>query len=182
MGKNIVMVETVGTGQSEVGIMSVADTTVVILSADSGDDIQLMKAGVMEIADIFVVNKVDKGGAEKIQRGIELMLEMKNLPVDEWKPPIVLAEALSGKGVKILADEIIRHQKYLADNNGLYKKRGIRARLELEAMMENTLKNYVHQEVNSGKFEGVLTDLAERKITPYTAMRMILEAFARKIS
>ena len=99
MGKDIILVETVGSGQSEIDITKITDTSILILSPGSGDEMQMMKAGILEAADIFVVNKADKDGADSVALGIELMLGMRTYHKNEWEPSIVLTEAISGKEI-----------------------------------------------------------------------------------
>ena len=130
MGKDIILIETVGTGQSESEIVRVVDTTIVVLSAETGDEIQIMKAGIMEIADIFIVNKADKGGAENKQAEIELMLNMKSFYQTEWRPSIILTEAISGKGVEKVVDEVYKHREFLTRTGRLGKCRQERAKQE----------------------------------------------------
>ncbi len=123
MGKDIIFVEAVGSGQGEVDIARVADTSIVILTPGMGDEIQMMKAGILEMADIFVVNKADKNGAENIKIGLEAMLETKAHLPSGWGPGIILTEALSGRGTEQLAEEIIRHREFLTSSRELEKRR-----------------------------------------------------------
>ena len=104
MGKDVVLVETVGSGQSEVDITKIADTSILIMSPGSGDEMQMMKAGILEAADVFVVNKADRGGADNVALGIELMLGMRTYHSSEWKPSIILTEAIFGKGSEELTE------------------------------------------------------------------------------
>jgi LAO/AO transport system kinase len=179
MGKDFILVETVGTGQNEVDIAGVADTTIVMLSGESGDDIQLMKAGIMEIADIFAVNKADKGGAEKIVAEVEAMLALRQYTEDDWRPPVVLTDAISGKGIDKLAEEISRHREYLSAGSRLVKRRENRARREMEINLENLIKSYFNRSVDAGYLDKLANDLALRKENPGTATRKIIEAFLK---
>ena len=111
MGKDVILVETVGTGQSEVEITKVSDTSVLVLSPDSGDQVQVIKAGILEAADVFVVNKADKGGADYVISRVEFMLGMRSFRPEDWKPCIVLTEASSGKGAEELADALLKHKE-----------------------------------------------------------------------
>ncbi len=180
MGKDIILVETVGAGQSEVDIARVADTAVVILSPVSGDEMQMIKAGIMEIADIFVVNKADKEGANTIASAIQFMLEMKPCPPPKWKPPILLTEAVFNKGIEPLVDEITRHRRYLTDSGELEKRRKERAKLELIEAIESSVKSYVFQEVASD-LEKLVDDITRRKVDPYTAALEIINKFSRQL-
>lgn len=111
-GSEVSIVETVGAGQSEVDIMNLVDTTVVILTPESGDSIQALKAGMLEIADVFVINKKDRSGADRVAHDIEMMLGLTELK-SSWRPPIVLTSAQSGEGVDELVEKIAEHQAHL---------------------------------------------------------------------
>jgi len=182
MGKDIILVETVGAGQSEVDIARVADTSVVVLSPVSGDEMQMIKAGIMEIADIFVVNKADRGGAENITTAIEFMLGMKTGLPAGWKPSIVLAEAIFNKGTAELADEILKHRKFLIDSGELEKHRRERAKLELIEAIEGSVRNYVYQGIDKGgELDKLVDDVARRKIAPHSASLKIIGQFGKKL-
>lgn len=119
MGKDFVLIETVGAGQTEVDVHKLAHTTVLVLSADSGDAVQVMKAGIMEVADIFVVNKADKAGAEVMVSQIELMLQIRSRLAGAWKPNVLTTDAVSGRGVDLLVDEMVRHRQFLGEGGRL---------------------------------------------------------------
>jgi LAO/AO transport system kinase len=123
MGKDIIFVEAVGSGQSEVDIAGITDCCIGVLVPGMGDDIQLMKAGIMEVADIFAVNKADREGAESLKALVEAVLAMKERSPSDWMPPVVLTEAVSGKGADVLGTEILRHRDYLVKGGGLEKRR-----------------------------------------------------------
>lgn len=106
-GFDLVLVETVGVGQSELGVMEVADTAVVVLTPESGDSVQAMKAGLLEIADLFVVNKADRPGADRLARELRLTVELDES--SRWKPPVLLASALEGRGVEAVVDRAVEH-------------------------------------------------------------------------
>ncbi len=126
MGKDIIFVEAVGSGQADVDIAGIADTCVGVLVPGMGDDIQLMKAGIMEIADIFVVNKADREGAGSLKALLEAVIDMKGHSPPAWKPLVVLTEALTGKGVEELGKAILGHKDYLTRSGELEKKRRTR--------------------------------------------------------
>lgn len=128
MGKDVIFVETVGSGQGDVDIAGIADSCISILVPGMGDDIQLMKAGIMEITDIFVVNKADREGAGELKALLESVIGLKERSPDEWKPGVFLAEATAGKGVEELGEEILRHRDYLVSSGELDKRRKIRGR------------------------------------------------------
>ncbi len=180
MGKNIILVETVGAGQAEVDIARVADTSIVVLSPASGDEMQMIKAGIMEIADIFVVNKADKDGAYNIATAIEFMLGMKNYLPTEWKPSILLTEAIWNKGTEELTDEILRHREFLISSGELEKRKKERAKLELIEAIESSVKNYVYQEIDKGGLEKLADDIAQRKTNPYSAAEKVINEFSKQ--
>ena len=169
MSKDIILVETVGSGQAEVTITKVADTSIVILAPGMGDTIQVMKAGILEAADIFVINKADRDGTENLKVELEVMLEMKALLPNGWKPSIVKTEAIFNKGTEELAEETLRHKQFLIGSGELEKRRRERAELELMESLESFLKNHIYQRINkSGDFEKLVDDLAQRKTDPHS--------------
>jgi LAO/AO transport system kinase len=181
MGKDIILIETVGTGQSEGEMVCVVDTAIVVLSAETGDEIQIMKAGLMEIADIFVINKADKGGAENKQADIELMLNMKSSFRSEWRPSIILTEAISGKGVEDVVNEIYKHREFLNKNDRLEKYRQERAEQELIMEIESIVRKYFYQEIeNGGYIEKVINDFVNRKEGPLSSASKIIEQFTKQ--
>ena len=129
MGKEIIFVEAVGSGQADVDIAGVADTCIGVLVPGMGDDIQLMKAGITEVADIFVVNKSDREGAGSLKALLEAVIDMKERSPATWKPPVVLTEATTGKGTDELGEAILSHKDYLTKSGELEKKRKIRNNL-----------------------------------------------------
>ncbi|MGA8987942.1 methylmalonyl Co-A mutase-associated GTPase MeaB [Aeromicrobium sp.] len=133
-GCDVVLVETVGVGQSEVEIAGLADTTLVLLAPGMGDGIQAAKAGILEIGDIFVVNKADREGAAATRRELRSVVSMTDRPDGAWKPPIVLTVATRGEGVAEVADEIARHLTHLRDSGELQRRRLARLRREIEAL------------------------------------------------
>ncbi len=178
-GKDIIMVETVGAGQSEVEIIDIAHTVIVTDVPGSGDDIQAIKAGIMEIADIFVVNKKDLPGADKKVVEINAMLDLdQNMGM--WRPPIVLTNARTGEGIPELADKIEEHMKYLIESGTLEKKGLQRSREELEQLMEYRLTQELLTHLqNSPEYESAIRKIAKRDDDPYTvAQRLIAEFLA----
>lgn len=176
MGKDVILVETVGTGQSEVEITKVSDTSVLVLSPDSGDQVQVIKAGILEAADVFVVNKADKGGAEYVISRVEFMLGMRTFHANDWKPGIVLTEAISKKGAEELADTLLKHKEYLDVSGELEKRRKIRAREELLKNVESYVRDYCYQGfVAEGHLEELVEGIAQRKIDPHSAAMKIID-------
>lgn len=181
MGKEIILVETVGSGQSDVEISRVADTSILILSPGSGDEMQMMKAGIMEAADVFVVNKADKGGAENVALGIELMLGMKTYHVSEWKPSIVITEAVSGKGADELVDAIQKHRDFLTSSGEFVKRRRERAREELIMAVDSYIKQFCYEGISQDNFmENLVEEIAQRKMDPNSAALKIIESFSKQ--
>ena len=180
MSKNIVLVETVGAGQTEIDVTKVADTSIVILTPGMGDEIQMMKAGIMEAADIFVINKADKEGANSLQHEIEVMLGMKAYSPSEWKPGVVLTEAVHGKGIEELVKVILRHREFLVSSGALEKRRKQRVKLELIEAVESSLSDYIHQQIDKGDYlETLVDDLVQRKISPHSAALQIINRFGK---
>ena len=180
MGKDIILVETVGAGQTEVDVTKVADTSIVILTPGMGDGIQMMKAGLMEAADIFVINKADKEGVDNLQHQLKVMLEMKPYLPNEWKPSIVLTEAVHSKGTGELAKVILSHREFLISSGGLERRRKQRVKLELMEAVESSLKNRIHQQMDKGDYlERLVDDLVQRKTNPHSAAMEIINRFGK---
>ncbi len=182
MGKDIIFVEAVGSGQGEIDIAWVVDTAIVILTPGMGDEIQMMKAGIMEAADIFVINKADRDGADNLKIALEAMLDMKARHPDEWKPVIVLTEAISGKGTEELTEEILRHKEFLTSSGELQKRRKERAKLELIDTIESSLKNYIYQNIDKDDYlEKMAEELVQRKTSPQSAALQIMELSIKQL-
>ncbi|HYM49227.1 MAG TPA: hypothetical protein VET65_01525, partial [Candidatus Limnocylindrales bacterium] len=132
-GRDVVLVETVGVGQSEMDVATASDTTVLVLTPESGDAVQSLKAGIMEIADVFVVNKSDLGGAEKTRRLIQDALALA--PKQAWEPPVLLASAVKEEGVDRLFEVITRHRAHLQETGELGRRRLQRVKQEVIALV-----------------------------------------------
>ncbi|MEM3731687.1 MAG: methylmalonyl Co-A mutase-associated GTPase MeaB [Candidatus Bathyarchaeia archaeon] len=178
-GKDIVIVETVGAGQSEVEIIKVAQTIVVIHAPGLGDEIQAIKAGLMEIADIFVVNKADRENADKAVMDIQAMLQL-NSKERAWKPPILKTVALTGEGVPQLVEKLEEHKKFLEKEKEL-KKPLLKAEAELiEAIKEIAANSIVAELKKEGRFQELLKKILEKEIDPVSAAQNLLkEKFGR---
>jgi LAO/AO transport system kinase len=175
LGKDVILVETVGSGQSEIEITKVSDSSILVLSPGSGDEMQMMKAGILEAADIFVINKADKGGVESIAMGLELMLGMRTIKQSQWKPPIILTEAISGKGTDQLVDTIFSHKEFLTTSGEFEKRRKERAKEELLETVESFVRFYCYQEIEDGDYmEKLVDEIAQRKTDPHTAALKII--------
>jgi LAO/AO transport system kinase len=169
-GKDIVIVETAGAGQSEVEIVKVAQTIVVMHAPGLGDEIQAIKAGIMEIADIFVVNKADRENANKTAIDIQAMLQLSNKK-GGWKPPVLKTVALTGEGVPELIEELEEHRRFLEDNPEC-KENLLRDKAEadlLEAVKERISKALIDELKREGKFDKLLREIIEKKTDPASA-------------
>ena len=167
-GYDVVIHETVGVGQTERDIVSAADTTVVVLVPESGDAIQAMKAGLMEIADVFVVNKADRPGADKLARALKATLGLRAAPADGWEPPIVRTVAVEGQGIDELDQSIEAHREHGRETGALEKKRRQRAAERVRDIVARRCERRVWIEKGG---EGLLTAGLERiaagETTPY---------------
>lgn len=174
-GKKFVLIETVGVGQGEVEIARLADCTLVVLVPGMGDDVQNLKAGVMEIADIFVLNKADREGADRFEQQLRAVLQI--VPErDGWKPPIVLTIATENKGIDDLARQIERFREHFAKQqsrasrlNALWRERIIN--LLREQMTRSALEKFA----KDGSLEQLAAEVAERRTDPYSAVAKILQ-------
>jgi LAO/AO transport system kinase len=172
-GKDIIIVETVGAGQSEVEIIKVAQTIIVIHAPGLGDEIQAIKAGLMEIADIFVVNKADRENADKAVMDIQAMLQLDNKE-KAWTPPIVKTIALTGEGVPQLIEKIEEHWQYL-QKGPLHKRSLEKAEAELvEAIKDKVTSSIIEKLKREKRFERILQQIVEREIDPASAAEKLL--------
>jgi len=171
-GRDLVMIETVGVGQDEVDIVRVADITVVILVPGMGDDVQTIKAGIMEIADIFVINKSDHEGAERVEREIRALQSLA-MRADNWTPPIVKTVATAGQGVQELATAISDYEAYLGKQNLLVKKRAQNWETRLLEMLRDTLLEKARGAMSEGDLSRWAAEVAENKRDPYSVIEEI---------
>jgi LAO/AO transport system kinase len=181
-GKDIIFVETVGAGQSEVEVVDVAHTIIVADVPGSGDDIQAIKAGIMEIADIFVVNKSDLAGAEKKVTEINSMLDIDTRE-RLWRPPVMLTNSRKGEGIAELADMIVEHQEHLL-SSGEMEVRGLkRSRDELEDIMRFKLTQELLQKLQGRpEYDQAIKRIAGREDDPYTVAERLIAEFLFKES
>jgi LAO/AO transport system kinase len=177
MGKDCIIVETVGVGQDEIDIVQSAHTTIIILVPGMGDDVQALKAGILEIGNIFVINKDDREGADRTVNDIRLMIEMDEKRYkDGWKPPILTAQAVFDKGVKEILDEIAKHREHLRSSAQIQSMRKYeKARHDLSEMIKDKIIHDVFNEIiNSGDFETTIQSIVKGEIDPYTACDTIV--------
>jgi GTPase len=176
MGKDVVVIETVGVGQDEVEIVKVAHTNLVVVVPGLGDDIQAIKAGILEIADIFVINKSDRDGADRTRREIETMISMGSFAVDEWVPPVISAVALQDVGTGPLCEEVERHQAHVFQDRNLARYRREKARVELlEIMKTRLLEKAVSELERYGVLEPLLAEMAGKRTDPYTISEKVAD-------
>ncbi len=192
-----IIIETVGTGQSEIDIARLADTTLLVVTASMGDDIQLNKAGILEIADIFVVNKCDQPGAESIAQAIKLMLHVSGQTtqgrhhgvlessmagkvdhppeIDKWIPPVLSTNSITGGGFEPLIQTVENHHEYLRES-GLWEKRDLkRLQKQLTEIIQMVLYSNWYAKITEEKYGNILVDVLNRKISPYLAASKLLE-------
>ena len=176
--RDLIMVETVGAGQSEVEIASAAHTVIVVDAPGLGDDIQAIKAGLFEIADIFVVNKADRDGAEKTYLTLQMMLDMGQASgARQWRPPLLKTIALQGEGSVYVADAVEQHLKHLVESGQLQTRRRRLAEEELRRILGQELLDRLLRGVHGDEWEALTKGVADRQMDPYTAADTLLDAF-----
>ncbi len=169
-GFDVIIVETVGVGQSEVDIIKTADTTMVVVVPGLGDDIQAIKAGILEIGDLFTINKADREGVEKLNIEIEMMLELNQEEV-AWRPPINRTVASKNEGVAAVVDSIEEHKQYLIESGELANVRQKRIKSEVIAMINDKVNRYIDAHVVAqADFDDTVKRLQTREIEPYSVV------------
>ncbi|MBP2637174.1 MAG: argK [Firmicutes bacterium] len=178
-GKDVIFIETVGVGQSEVDVIKAADTTIVVLVPGLGDDIQAIKAGILEIADIFAINKADREGVDRLNTEIEMMLELNQTMVD-WRPPVKRTVASKGEGITELIDAIEEHISYLQKSGQLSIRRTERTKNELLALLDERIGRYILEHVTrGGEFDAIVAAVEKREKDPYTVVTDMLRQVLR---
>jgi LAO/AO transport system kinase len=173
-GKDVVFLETVGAGQSEVGIISIADTVVLVLMPGSGDSIQALKAGIMEIPDVIAINKMDHPMAKAMLNEVRQVLSLG--PTDGWRPPIVLTEAMRGEGVDTLWEKIEEHRAWLESEGELEERRRRNLATEVFQVASARARRHLEEEVQEDpELRRLLEDVQARRLDPLTAVREILD-------
>jgi methylmalonyl-CoA epimerase len=168
-GRDVVIIETVGVGQDEVDIVRTADVSVVTLVPGTGDDVQALKAGIMEMADVFVVNKADREGADRTAASIEALLSLQSYGEDDWRPPIVKTEATAGKGIADLADALERFRNRTQRRER--DRRRARAEWRLRELLARRFTGHVEKSVlGAGELDHILERISARELDPYTAV------------
>ena len=171
-GRDVILIETVGVGQDEIDIVRLADITVVILVPGMGDDVQTIKAGIMEIADVFVINKVDHEGAERMEREIRA-LESLAARGDSWTPPIVKTVATEGRGIQELADAIGGYQSHLREKGLLSKRRVQNWEARIIEMLRDSMLEKAQAAMRDGELSELAREVAEHRRDPYSAIEEI---------
>jgi LAO/AO transport system kinase len=174
-GFDIVMVETVGAGQSEVEIASAAHTTLVIEVPGMGDDVQTIKAGILEIADIFVINKADRAGADALARQLRAMLHLGGPPPDGWAPPILPAVAMRDEGVPAIAEAVERHREHLRAAGHQAERERARAARDFQLIVQEAALARARAQLGADGWEALVAKIAAREIDPYTAAEQLLD-------
>lgn len=169
LGRKWILVETVGVGQVEVEVAGKADTTVVVVNPGWGDSVQANKAGLMEIADVFVINKADRKGVEETRRDLEQMLDLSDLPHDAWRPTIVTTVANTGEGVPELWDAVLEHREYAESSGLLEERRRFRSSEELREIVANRLRERAREICTGDRWDEVTGEVTEQRLDPWSA-------------
>ncbi len=173
-GIPLVLVETVGVGQIEVEIAGAADTTVVVVNPGAGDSIQMNKAGLFEVADLFVINKADRPGAREVERDLQTMLNM-DPNMGAWRPPVLHTVAATGDGVPELWEAVNRHRQFLSSDGALADRRRRRLADELREIVVRRIEQRAENVTGGSDFDDVLASVVARELDPYDAAERIIE-------
>jgi len=174
-GYDVILIETVGVGQSELAIAQAADTTILVLMPGSGDDIQAIKSGIMEIGDIFVVNKGDLPGANKSASEITASLELNNY-ANEWRPPVIVAIAETGQGVDQVWQSCKEHRRFLEDSGLLVARRSEKIQAELEELVAEMARNNLKSSLaSSSAVQKILRDVVDHRTDPHSAAEGLVQ-------
>lgn len=174
MGKDTIIVETVGTGQNEVDLIHQCYTSIVVLAPGLGDSIQMIKAGIFEIADIFVVNKADREGADKVESDLREMLTFAGKSAN-WVPPVYKINAIAGEGINELIDGINAHKRYLVENNLFEKKIKERVGYNFVELLKYDILNFLEKRINEVvDIDKIVDDLYHKRSDPYFLVRDLL--------
>ena len=179
-GYDLIILETVGVGQSELDIAQAADTTIVVLVPESGDAVQAMKAGLMEIADFFVLNKSDRPGANQAVSAIKTILMMRDHDASSWMPNIVQTIASENQGIEETAAEIERHREYLINMGNLKKRREHRTRLRIKEIVEDKIRTELWNDIRDKSLNSSLEKVVLGNLSPYHIADEILENFRKQ--
>ncbi|AIF52503.1 methylmalonyl Co-A mutase-associated GTPase MeaB [Pelosinus sp. UFO1] len=179
-GKDVILVETVGVGQSEVDIVKTADTTLVVLVPGLGDDIQAIKAGILEIGDVFAINKADHDGVDRLHTELEMMLDL-NQKMTDWRPPIKRVIANRGEGITDLLASIEEQIAQSRQSGQFVERRTDRTKSELLVMLDEQVGRYVRKQLeNYGKFDELVASVESREKNPYGVVNDIMATILQK--
>ncbi len=178
-GKDIVIIETVGVGQDEVDIVRMADISIVVLVPGTGDEVQALKAGIMEIADIFVVNKADREGADRLAQSVSAMLSLQTFQPGDWRPPIQKTEATTGTGVVELLEMIKQFRAHSADTRA--SRQRVRQEFRLRDLLSHRFMQLVEETLPAGELQRVVDGIASREVDPYSAAADIMRRLAAQM-
>jgi len=173
IGFPYIFVETVGVGQAEVEIVESADTTIVVLNPGWGDSIQANKAGLLEIGDLFIVNKADRPGVSETIRDLNQMLDLGG--DRRWRPPVLATVATTGEGIDAVWDAVRKHRAFLEENGDLSERRAARLRGELKRALASELTRRAEVEAGDGRFSRIAAEVIRREVDPWTAAREMLD-------
>jgi len=176
IGRKWILVETVGVGQVEVEVAGKADTTVVVVNPGWGDSVQANKAGLMEIADVFVINKADRKGVEETSRDLMQMLDLSDLPHESWRPPIIPTIGSTGEGVPALWDAVLAHRESSEQSGDLRGRRAFRLGEELREIVAQRLGQRARRICSGDRWDELTAEVAERVTDPWTAADEMLAA------
>ena len=174
-GKDVIFVETVGVGQSEVDIVKAAHTTMVVLIPGMGDDIQAIKAGILEIGDVFTINKADHDGADKLVREMNMMLDLDGV-MKEWRPPIQKVIANQNEGIKETIENVENHFKYISENGILAQRRTERTKNEMLDVLNSNIGKYITNKlVATGELDEFVEKIKAHETDPYTVVAKVMK-------
>ncbi len=176
-GYDFIIFETVGVGQSELDIAKTSDTTVVVLVPESGDSIQAMKAGLMEIADFFVLNKSDRPGADSAVMALKSILQLNKQTDSGWKIDILQTIASQNRGVKEVLDEILKHKNFLEESGTLHKRRIRNNKIRIKNIVENELRIEMWNETREQFLAEETPKVVEREISPFNLAERLIENY-----
>lgn len=167
MGCDAILIETVGAGQTQVDIMGVADSVIVVTMPGAGDEVQSIKAGLLEIADIYVVNKMDMPGAMLMAEQLTSMLDLSEW--DRWRPPVLLTSATSGKGIPMLMDKLREHQEYLKSTGELGRRRLKQLRKEIYSILYRKIEKRISGKIRPEELDEMVQSTLRRELSPFEA-------------
>ncbi len=175
-GFDYIIIETVGIGQNEIDIVNLADTVLVVTTPEAGDEIQTFKAGIMETGDIFIVNKADRPGANKMELLLKQMVGLLAIKENAWQPPVIKTSAKEGKGIRELVRNFEEHHNYLIKEGIIHKNREKVLKKQLLNLLERKLREiYIKPLKNKGKFDKIVKEIIKGKTDPYTVIERLVK-------